>query len=257
MNAQSRGTWVYGVVPAGAALEELERRRDHIPKVWIVEVGDLGAIVGNVPENEERATRDQALAHARVLEAAAVDATVVPFRFGTIAEGSDEVVAAELLEARHDDLMNLLQKVEGCVQMTLKVDYDEDAVLREIVENEPEIDQLRQATRGQAEDVSQDDRVRLGELVSTAVEQRREVDSADVLERLEPVVVAMVPEPLEQEYMVLNVACLVERNRQDDFDGAIETVAQERQERMRFRLLGPMPAYSFIGTEETEETAWA
>lgn len=254
MNAKSQGTWVYGVVPAGAALQELERRSDHLPKVWIVESGDLGAIVGKMPENEERATRDQALAHARVLEAAAADAPVVPFRFGTIADGSDEVVATELLEAEHDELMNLLQKVEGCVQMTLKVDYDEDAVLREIVENEPEVDQLRQATQGQAEELSRDDRVRLGEIVSTAVEQRRAADTADILERLEPVVLATVPESLEHEFMVLNAACLVERDRQDEFESAIETVAQERQDRMRFRLLGPMPAYSFIGTEET---AWA
>jgi hypothetical protein len=253
VNAGSEGTWVYGVVPADAALEELERRQDRLPEVWIVEVGDLAAIVGNLPEDEPTATRDQALAHARVLEAAVVDAPVVPFRFGTIANGSDEVVATELLEARHDELMKLLKKVEGRVQMTLKVDYDEEAVLREIVENEPEIDQLRQATQGQPEDASRDDLVRLGELLSIAVEQRRQADSADIVERLQAAVVATVPEPLEHEFMVLNAACLVERGRQDEFDSTIETVAQERQTRMRFRLLGPMPAYSFIGAAES---AW-
>jgi hypothetical protein len=31
-------------------------------------------------------------------------------------------------------------------------------------------------------------------------------------------------------------------------------VAQERQERMRFRLTGPMPPYNFI---DVEEPAWA
>jgi hypothetical protein len=53
---------------------------------------------------------------------------------------------------------------------------------------------------------------------------------------------------------VLNIPFLVARDRQEEFEDAVEEVAQERQERMRFRLLGPMPVYNFI---DVEEPAWA
>ena len=253
MNGEKHHVWVYGVVPAGAALEEIERRADQLPEVWVVEAGDLGAIVGNAPEGDGKATRNQALAHARVLETAVRDAPVVPFRFGIIVP-TDQDVGTDLLDAQHDELAALLKRVEGRLQMNLKVYYDEDVVLREITEKEPEIAKLREQMREGAEEATRDVRVRLGELVSNAVEQRRERDSADILERLKPVSIAAVVEGLEQEFMVLNAPFLVERDRRQQFEDAVEEVAEERQERMRFRLLGPMPAYNFI---DVEEPAWA
>jgi hypothetical protein len=143
MNEKQQNTWVYGVVPAGASLEELQRR-EGLPELWVVEAGELGAIVGRPPAEDAKATRDRALAHARVLEAAIVDAPVVPMRFGIMVPGGDEEVGRDLLEARHNELAKLLKKFEDRVQLTLKVTYDENAVLREIVEKEPEIAQLRE-----------------------------------------------------------------------------------------------------------------
>lgn len=252
MSTDVQPTWIYGVVPAGASLDELQQR-DDLPEVWLVESDDLAAVVSDVPADDEQATRDQALAHARVLEAAVVDATVVPFRFGTIAEGGDEAIGSDLLQARHDELVDLLDKVEGHVQMSLKVHYREDAILREIVEREPEIQELRE-TIGEQDEPAQDDQVRLGELVNTSLAQARERDCADILQRLEGVAVAMVAEPLETEFMVLNASYLLDRDAQHDFEQALEEVAQERQDRMTFRLLGPMPTYTFVGAEES---AWA
>lgn len=242
--------WVYGVVSAGAQLDALERRRDDLPELWVVESGDLGAIVGAMPEQDEKGTRDRALAHAQVLELAAADASVVPMRFGTVAEGGDDVVVSEMLEPQHDELMGLLERVDGKVQLTLKVSYDENAVIREIVENEPEVAQLREAVQqSNGEEESHDARVRLGELVSTAIEQRRQRDSADIVEALDPAALAISPGPIESEYMVLHAAFLVARDGQDEFESAVEEVASERQQRMRFRLMGPMPAYDFLEAE--------
>ena len=247
-----KNVWVYGVVPAGAALKELERR-EGLPDVWVVEAGDLAAIVGDAPQDDEKATRNQALAHARVLEAAVVDTPVVPFRFGIIVPG-DQEVGTDLLDAHHDDLAQHLKNVDDRVQMTLKVYYHEEPILREIVENEPEVARLREAMSEGPGEATRDVRAQLGELVSNAVEQRRERDSADIVERLKPVSQAAVVEALEREFMVFNMPFVVDRDRQEEFEDTVEEVAQERQDRMRFRLLGPMPVYNFI---DVEEPAWA
>jgi hypothetical protein len=248
MNAERQDTWVYGVVPAGTSLKEVERRGEDLPDVSVVEAGDLGAIVGKAPEDDEKGTRNQALAHARVLEAAVLDAPVVPFRFGIIVPADDEVEEG-LLTEHHDELAQHLKNVEDRLQMTLKVYYHEDAVLREIIEKEPEIAELREKMGEESEEASRDVRVRLGELISNAVEQRRQRDTGDIAERLDAVSLATAAQDLEEEFMVLNVAFLVERERQREFEEAVEEVADERQERMRFRLLGPMPPYNFIAAE--------
>ena len=243
--------WVYGVVSTGVSLKELERRSERLPEVWVVEAGDLAAIVGNAPENDAKATRNQALAHAQVLEAAIVDASVVPFRFGIMVPGGDDQVRTELLGAHHDELAQLLERLEGRLQMVLKVHYMEEELLQEILDREPEIARLQQVTLGVSEELGHNDRVRLGELVNAAVEQQRQSDSALLLERLKPLSIAVVVDALESEFMMLNAPFLLERGRMPEFEEAVEEVAREYP-RIRFRLLGPMPAYNFL-----EELAWA
>jgi hypothetical protein len=114
------------------------------------------------------------------------------------------------------------------------------------VDGNEEIASLKENMREGSEDATREIRVRLGELVSNALEQRRERDSVEILEPLKEVSLAATVDGLEMEFMVLNAPFLVERDRQEEFERAVEEVADERRDRMRFRLLGPMPAYNFI-----------
>jgi len=253
MSDKQKGTYVYGVVAAGVKVEGLDQPGQKLPEVCLVEVGDLAAVVSDLPGDEESATRDHVLAHAGVLAAIAERTTVVPLRFGMIFP-SDEAIRDDLLQARHDELAQLLERFDGRVQMTLKVSYREDAVLREIVRSEPEISKLREAIRNSSKEESHDARVRVGELVNAAIEQRRERDGAELLEELRSVSVASAPQPPEKELMVLNAPLLVEREKLDAFEDAIDEAAKAREELMQFRLLGPMPAYHFT---DVEEPAWA
>ena len=251
---RAEGRWIYGVVPAGADLRQLQSGANNGPEVWVVESDELGAIVGPVPRNDPRATRDQALAHSRVLDAAVVDAPVVPFRFGMMSPGDDDGIRRDLLDAYHDQLAPLLEQLKGVVQMTLKVDYVEDVLLREILDSEPEIARLREAVRGVPEDAARNERIRLGELINAAVDARRQRDAAEIVQALQPEASGAAPDQLEREYMVLNEAFLIERERRHEFEEAVDRVAGQYPERMRFRLLGPMPAYNFI---DLQQAAWA
>lgn len=241
--------WVYGVVPGHAALRELERRAARLPEVWVVDVGDLGAIAGPAPRDDERGTRDQALAHARVLEATIVDAPVVPFRFGVMVPSAQDV-GEDLLLAHHDELAPLLERVGQRVQMTVKATYEEEPLLRAITEAEPQIRRLRDQVRDLPEAESRDARVQLGELVSAAIEQARARDTAALVECLREVTVAGASDPIERELMVCNLPLLVERDRQRELERAVARFAEAHADRMRLRLLGPMPAYSFIYVED-------
>jgi Gas vesicle synthesis protein GvpL/GvpF len=249
MSAQVEGIYVYGVVPAGTELPDV----GNAPDVRTVESEDLAAIVSPAGGDDEASVRESVMAHARVLEAAVESAPVVPMRFGMVFPDED-TVRSDLLEARHDELVRWLDTLEGHVELVVKVTYDEDVVLREIVAGDREIARLRESTRGGDDEATHNDRVRLGELVNAAIEQRRQADGMEILERLNPLAVASLTEPPEKEFMVLNAPFLVERSRLSEFDGTLEEIASERLERMNFRLLGPMPAYHFVSWEEP---AWA
>src|SRR5438132_446961 len=69
-----------------------------------------------------------------------------------------------------------LSRLDGRVQMNVKVSYEEEAVLGEIVAGEPEIARLRRATAA-AGDAAYYDNIRLGELVAAALAARRAQDA--------------------------------------------------------------------------------
>jgi hypothetical protein len=248
-SSQTRGTYVYGIVRAGASLEPIDAVEDGLPDVRLVESGDLAALVSDSPE---KATRDLVLGHGRVLEAALESSPVVPLRFGMVVTDED-AVRQEILEAHRDELAKLLERFEGRVQITLKVYYHEDVVVAEILSSDPKAAQLREAIQGRSEDESRRERIALGERINAALEQRKQVDGKELLERLKPLAEAVTVGPPEDELMLAHAVFLLKRDRMEEFDDTLEEVAQERAELMRFRLLGPMPAYNFI---DLKEPAW-
>jgi Gas vesicle synthesis protein GvpL/GvpF len=244
-SSQGPGTYVYGIVRAGASLDPIDAVEDGLPEVRLVEAGDLAALVSESPD---QATRDLVLGHGRVLEAALESSPVVPLRFGFVVTDED-AVRNEILDAHHDELARLLERLEGRVQVVLKVYYQEEVVLREVLASDPKLVELRESIQGRSEDEARNERIKLGELINNAIEKRKKGDGQEILDRLKPLAESVSLEAPEDELMVGHVVFLLPRDRIDQFDSTLEEIAQERAELMRFRLLGPMPAYNFIDVE--------
>jgi Gas vesicle synthesis protein GvpL/GvpF len=214
--------------------------------------GDLAALVSDVEPGPLTAARDLR-AHWRVLEEAASNATVLPVRFGTVVE-SDDAVVDQFLAPRHDRLVAQLADLHGKVQLSVKCFYDEERLLRGVVQGSPGVARLSKHVRGRPAAATYYDRIRLGELVAGEVEQARERDTALVLGQLMPLAVDARREPASAPDSAVNVAFLVERERIEEFSAAVAQLADEVDGRMRLRYIGPLPPYSFA---EEETAAWA
>ena len=143
-------SYVYGVVRAKDGVPE-RIESDDVPDARLVWAGDIGAIVktaGDAQVPDRRALTS----HARVLQEAMSWATVLPMRFGVVMP-SDGAVRDEL-RARRDELVRLLDSFEGRVEISLKAFYEEDVLLREIVDENREIARLREGVRRVPEDAS-------------------------------------------------------------------------------------------------------
>jgi hypothetical protein len=253
MSEQQHMLWIYGVVPAGSDLKQLAGRKD-LPEVSVIELEDLGVLVGPAPGEQDERLSEQALWHAQVLEAAVLDAPVIPIALGTVVDGGEEAVSEQLLKAHHDELEGYLQAVSDHVQMTLMVTYERDSLLREIIGSDPAISELAERTRDAGEVEGREDRVHLGELISAAVERHREQDAELIVSQLRGHASRVAKDEMQEDFMVLNAPFLVPRDSLDEFESAVEELASDRLERMHFVLHGPMPAYSFL---DAQEPAWA
>jgi hypothetical protein len=230
---------VYGVVPAAAkpALEERGAR--------LVVHRDVAALVSDVDGGGARAA-SVLRAYWRVLESAAEVTTVLPVRFGT-AMADDGAVVDEFLAPGHDDLAARLEDLAGKVQLTVKGFYDQDALMAGVVARSPAVARLRDQVRALPEAAAYYKRIELGQLVAAEVERGRERDAHDIFERLRPLALAAKLEAPSTADAAVHAAFLVEKDRIDEFSGAVATLAREVEDRMSLRYLGPLPPYSFTG----------
>ena len=235
--------YVYGVVRArdfetasGGALG---------PDVGTIGFEDIAAVVSPAPPLPVKATRANLLRHSDVLQEALKASTVLPMSFGVVMP-DDESVVEELLKPAYRELAATLDEMDGKVEIDLKGFYREDVVLREIVAENPQVAKLRGATLKASKDASYYGRIELGRTVATALAKKRDADAQRIVSGLRPFAVEYVNESELPERVALSAAFLVDRERLEDFDGAVEELAADVRERMQLKCVGPLPPYRFV-----------
>jgi len=237
-------TYVYGLIRSDTPLPPELTGLGPSARVSTITHGQLAAIVSDLPEDRPLGTRDDLIAHEAVVDSVARVATVLPMRFPAVVE--EHGVVDELLAPNHDHFLEVLRRLSGHVQFTLKARYEQEVVLRELLEEDDELRALQRQVRTLPEDAGYYERVRLGERIVAALEQRRDAEAAALLTRLEPVVASSGPSHPGTPEEVVNVALLVHRDEEQRFVDAVEELGAELHGRVRLRLLGPLAPYDFI-----------
>lgn len=195
-------------------------------------------------------------AHWRVLEQAFARTTVLPVRFGTVME-SDRDVRERLLEPNAERLSALLEEMKGLVQLSVKGRYDEDMLLRQIVEENPAIARLREDVGSDPAGAFSAAQIRLGELVEGEVARHREQDAELALEALAPAAVGTRAEQVAHPD-AFDLAFLVERSREATLSRAVRTLRKRLGPRIELRYVGPLPPFSFAEADlSTVGGPWA
>ncbi|WP_433469863.1 GvpL/GvpF family gas vesicle protein [Spirillospora sp. CA-128828] len=241
--------YVYGVTRQGAALPPDVSGLDDRPVSLVEDGGVCAAVVSDLPAGRALGERDDLVAHQRVLNALVNAGTVVlPFRFGA-ALSDRAAVEKELLAGNSERFGQVLDQLQDRVELRLKATYVQDRVLQEIMEAEPEVAELSRRLREVPADVADAvyyDRVRLGELIAQAMERLREADGQVLLDGTAPGAEAFARKAPAREEDVLDASFLVRADRRAAFEQAVDTLGQEHGDRIRIRLIGPLPPYDFV-----------
>jgi hypothetical protein len=248
--APETGIYVYGVIPAIGG-SRLSLRGIDAAEVEVVEHGSVAAVVSEIALDRPPGRRAELMAHTEVVDALSSAGSVLPVQFGSILADRESVVE-EVLAPEHDRFLDLLQNQEGRHQFNLRATYVEDQILSEIVQTHPEIAELRRRTRDLPAGTIHPDLVRMGELVSRAVEHQRSEDAEAILEVVRPLALDESSRAGGGATHVLDLALLVEDERVPQFEDALEVLAEAVHERIRLRLTGPVAPYDFAGA-----SAWA
>lgn len=231
---------VHGIIEADA-VEASASAVSSDPELAVVTCRALAAVVRDVEAAEVLPSRANLLEHTAVLERLAEVTTVLPMRFGVVAEDRSALTEG-YLDSQHDELLATLGRLRGHVELRLRGRYDEEALLREVVADDPAVARLR----GRA---GMDARMQLGEHVVAGIEARRERDLERVGDALAPHVAGMVAGSVAEPLDAFSLSLLVDRDAMAPFDRALDELGRTMAPALALELVGPVPPFSFTVAE--------
>lgn len=245
--------YVYGIVPINGVEYEFDDLAFASPdrRFQIVRDGDVAAVISDstfstlteLPRGElmRNLTR-----HQEAIEEIMDSSTVLPVKFGTLLEDEEQVLS--LLHLGHDEFVRTTRSIGTGVEFDVAVTWEPADVFAQIAA-EPQI----AALKAQVESLPQEERIRgsvaIGQLVKQLFDERRNATRDALVQEVGKVVKRWQLNPLMDDSMVMNVACLVDDDQLSPLEAAVMALDKRFEDRLQFRLIGPLPPYSFATVE--------
>ena len=217
---------------------------DRGDPITTVHYRDLAAVVSASAVKKYEHTRRSMMTHTRVLEEVMERYSILPVRFNTITP--DREAICQLLHYRYDELQGLLNGMMGKIEMGLKALWYEGIVFNQLLDEHAEIRRLRDTLQGRPPEQTYYERIHLGEMVETALRQKREEEEARILALLRPHVYEVKTNALVSDHMIVNASFLVDQQAEPALDAAIQALDAANGRQILLRYVGPVPPYNFV-----------
>ncbi len=238
-----RGRYIYAVVSHHAAQALNFKGLDDRPIYTIAHRG-MAAVVSDLESDRIRPQRRNLAAHRAVLSGLmAVEEAVLPMRFGIIAANATEIKS--LLASNREIFENQLKQIAGKLEMGVRVVLDVPNIFEYFVDAHPELKEARDRLFGGSSQPSQNDRIELGRRFERLREADRAAHCATVEEDLGPLCAAIKRGALREDREMVNLACLVGKDRRAQFEQAVFRAATHFDNNFAFDYNGPWPPHSF------------
>lgn len=188
------------------------------------------------------------LAHQLVVEETMkLNPTVLPVKFGTVLASRDE--AYGLLAQGKIQFEASLAWLADKVEMEVAAVWDKGRILRRISASETIAQAKAEIERRSGGRPTREDCLALGRLVEEEMNRRRQSYQAKAFDSLRCSAIEVHPNPLVSDDMVLNASYLVEKGMAPQFEERVASLDGLFEAELNWRLIGPLPAYSFATVE--------
>jgi len=186
------------------------------------------------------------ISHQAVIETVMKRCTILPVKFGTLLEDSTQV--QRFLKQGYAQLSDALHQIQDKVEVEVAATWDVGRVLQEIG-NEEEIVRLKEQLIGRPAAETLEQRIQAGKRVKELLDRRRDSYRERMADFLQDTALDLQPNALLSDEMVLNVAFLIHKDKQQEFDNRVKELDRLFHDQINFRIIGPLPPYSFTTVE--------
>ncbi|MDD5537344.1 MAG: GvpL/GvpF family gas vesicle protein [Candidatus Omnitrophica bacterium] len=214
-------------------------------EVYTIGHQELAAVVSDTSFEEIDPTRKNVRAHTLVQDELLKSYTLLPMGFGMIAGSKSDVF--KLLEKNYQSLASELKRLEGKIEVELKIFWDQEAMLKELQSGSDELTQMKARIKNASSSIeAQRLLVEAGKLVEGIALDWKSKYADRVYSVLKELAIdARLNNPLGVKN-ILNASFLIEKTRESDFQKEVYKLDSQYQGKVNFKYVGPLAPYSFV-----------
>lgn len=250
---EKEGHYIYCIVAANEERDfPVKGIGDRGDSVYSICYQNIGAVISDSLVMKYPVSRKNTVAHQLVMEKIMKDYTILPVRFCTIAEDNGRIsskdrIKDKILRERYDEFKALLAEMDNKAELGLKAMWtDIDLIFEEILETNKEIRLLKKKIASMKGTEGHNERIRLGGLVKSALEKRKEKEANTILKPLKKISVDNRINDTFSDRMLLNAAFLVDQAQGEKFDSCVNELQESRNGRIQLKYVGPIPPANFV-----------
>jgi len=251
----TKGIYIYGIVPNFYSTDLF--RSIETSGVYAISHEAISAIVSDRETTCLDSMTRESLAHLLVHHQQTIEelqgngfTMIIPMRLGTMVSSKEEVLT--ILSRGFDLMMDTLKKIEYLTENDMAVTWsDFPGILKEIA-GYPEIISLKENIMKAGEIIKKVDQVKIGMLVKEKLDEKNKKVELKILDLLSPICLDMKTHEVMNDQMVTNTAFLLDRKNTKTFENIVDQLDQEYNGALNFKLVGPLPCYSFYTIEIKE-----
>jgi hypothetical protein len=242
----SSGKLIYALTDVGAGADERICRVQGVGNASVYSIGEgaVAAVVSDIHSIKVRPERRNLMAHRAVLAHLLELGSVLPMRFGVIASNADAV--RRLLATNREAIADQLQRVRNRIEMGLRVSWDVSNIYEYFVSQHPLLREARDRLLQQGDNANRDERIEVGRMFDHLVSEAREQYAEQVAEVMRGYCEEVVATPVKKEKEVMNLACLIEREAQPDFERGVFAASKLFNNDYLFDYNGPWAPHNFV-----------
>lgn len=252
---QTKGIYIYGFV-SNVYNAEMFRLLEN-SGIYAIPLQNISAIV-SYRENRylnysDKETLGQLLVHHQKTIENLMEkgfTMIIPMRLGTIVGSKEEVY--RILTNGYDIIIETLNKIGSLTELDVAVTWANFSEILKDIANDPEIKTMKNDLLKKADTLTQMDQMKIGMLIQAKLKEKNAQIESKIIDFLTPYCLNMKTHEVIDDRMVTNSALLVDRKKTEQFEKAIEELDEVYKGMLDFKLVGPLPCYSFYTVEVQE-----
>jgi len=247
----NQGIYIYGFVPGDCSV--ILKNILLESGIYSIEYQNISAIVSDTKNDKLEYLDREALAHLLVNHQQKLEkvmsggcSKIIPMQLGTIVSSGNDVI--KIIKNGNDILNATFQVIENVEEIDVVAVWNNFSDLIKSISDLPQIKLMREELDKKTS-FDQADSIAVGKLIKEKIDSKNNKVNADIVAALMPFCLESKKHEAMNDEMPLNYAFLVKKENSNSFMDMIDQLDVKYDEKLNFKIVGPLPCYSFYTIE--------